>query len=489
MLLGSTIRKFWPLFLILTLGAILRFWSIESLTTFSGDQGYDYIQVKSILTGNLTLLGPKIGPYNEAGNLYLGPAYYYIIAPALLIFNFDPIGPALLTAIASVLTIVVIYILCLKFYSKVTALIATFLYAVNPFIILQSKAASNPHFLPLFSALAFFFLLITNNKDRTIPLFAFLGGASLSVMFQLHYLSFVLFVVFLLFFLKNRQFKSMLIVLCGFVALNLPQIIFELKHNFFVSRLFINQLNSGNTLINLGQLRAQIIKAVLILTNIVVGEGIIAPFFVILIFIYLLLTNRPRKIKQVNTLVILSIISLCTVVILYSGNVDYHYFASIYPLIFILIAHGISTLVFSKVFLNRFFGWTIFGLLVASSILGITINSKQGYTMPKGWNLKGQKLAASRIINNLNTHETFNIASTLDGDTRNMPIRYLLISQGKIPLDVEKYPESDVIYLISRDDEKTIANYTVWEVSSFRPFRTFNLGEIQNGIYLYKLSK
>jgi hypothetical protein len=36
-----------------------------------------------------------IGPQTSIGNMYLGPFFYYLIAPSLLLANFSPVGPAI----------------------------------------------------------------------------------------------------------------------------------------------------------------------------------------------------------------------------------------------------------------------------------------------------------------------------------------------------------------------------------------------------------
>ena len=148
------VKKHWLIIIILVGAAILRFWRLEELTTFGGDQGYDFLIVKRILVdGKFTLLGPKIGPYNQIGNLYLGPAYYYLLAPFLLLFRLDPIGPAILTVILALGTVFLIYLIGTKFLSRSIAILASSLYAINAFLIDQSRASSNPHLIPFFAAL------------------------------------------------------------------------------------------------------------------------------------------------------------------------------------------------------------------------------------------------------------------------------------------------------------------------------------------------
>ena len=127
--------------------------------------------------------------------------------------------------------------------------------------------------------------------------------------------------------------------------------------------------------------------------------------------------------------------------------------------------------------------------MIAVNILNLDLNRSNGYTMPNGWNMKGVKKAAAAIAADVDSSGKFNVAATLDGDTRAKPYRYLLDVENKTPLDVEHYPQADVIYLVSRDDEDAIKNYQVWEVASFAPFSINKLSDIQNGIKVYKLQK
>ena len=63
--------------LILLFSAFLRLYKIEDYMTFLGDQGRDVLIVYNILHGHLTLLGPT----SSVGGFFLGPFYYYFMAP------------------------------------------------------------------------------------------------------------------------------------------------------------------------------------------------------------------------------------------------------------------------------------------------------------------------------------------------------------------------------------------------------------------------
>jgi 4-amino-4-deoxy-L-arabinose transferase-like glycosyltransferase len=480
----------WPIVVVVIIASVLRFWRLEELTTFGGDQGYDFLIVKKILDGDLTLLGPKIGPYNELGNLYLGPAYYYLLAPALFLFRLDPIGPAFLTVIFSLLTIILIYFICIKFFSKTAGVIASGLYATNSLLVSQSRATSNPHLIPMFSALIIFSMLkILKGSDSKI--WPILTGVCLGIAFQLHYLAVFLLVSAILTLAIKKHFREILISLVGFFVAVSPQILFELRNDFFVSRLFVKQVQMGSQ--NLGSLQvvSHFFKSFEKALNIVTGfNSLYFPFITIIFFGTIIILVGIKKQIRVAILFLLLIVATNIIALsFYWGPTETHYLASTYAALFILIGIAVSTVLkyvgfpFLKVVLIIFATQ-----IVAANLMNLNLSSSQGYTMPPGWNLKGIKNVVS-IVTSEHNLRNFNIAATLDGDTRAMPYRYLLEVNDKTPQGVEAYPGSEIIYLVARDEEEKIKSYTVWEVSSFAPFKIEKSWEIQNEVNLFTLVK
>src|SRR3990167_1835175 len=87
------------LLVIVILAAFLRFYRISGYMTFLGDEGRDAIIVRRLLVNFDPIL---IGPGTSIGNMFIGPLYYYLIAPALLLANFSPVGPSALIALIGV---------------------------------------------------------------------------------------------------------------------------------------------------------------------------------------------------------------------------------------------------------------------------------------------------------------------------------------------------------------------------------------------------
>src|SRR5258708_37146818 len=137
------------LILIILLAAFLRLYRIADYMTFLGDEGRDVLVAKGILEGHFTLLGPRA----SAGDFFTGPIYYYMMAPFLLLFHLDPVGPAVMVALFGVATVWLIYKVGAEFFNKPTGLIAAALYSVSPLVITYSHSSWNPNTVPFFSLL------------------------------------------------------------------------------------------------------------------------------------------------------------------------------------------------------------------------------------------------------------------------------------------------------------------------------------------------
>src|SRR5258708_4785831 len=145
---------------ILLIGAFVRLYKIDGYMTFLGDEGRDVIIVRRLLIEHHP---PLIGPGTSIGNMYLGPAYYYMMAIPLLVANFNPVGPAIFIALLGIITIFFVWYVTRQWFAKtstsekellnVGALVAAFLYAISPVIIIYSRSSWNPNIMPFFSLL------------------------------------------------------------------------------------------------------------------------------------------------------------------------------------------------------------------------------------------------------------------------------------------------------------------------------------------------
>lgn len=221
---------------ILLLGFFLRIYNIKSYIVFLGDEGRDALVVWEILHGNLTLLGPT----SSVGGFFLGPIYYYLMAPFLWLSNYDPVGPAIMVVLFGVATIYLVYRIGKEFFGKWAGLVASLLYAVSPIVIIYSRSSWNPNVFPFFtlSSLYSLYLAVKNNKWWLFGLSGFLMGINLQIHYLATFVGAIMFfyVTFVEFKPKLSWIKSLLkryaYMIVGFLIGFSPFILFELRHSF-----------------------------------------------------------------------------------------------------------------------------------------------------------------------------------------------------------------------------------------------------------------
>src|SRR3989344_3725408 len=118
-----------PILCVLAVGAYLRLYRISDYLTFLGDEGRDVLVVKHmIVDGKFTLLGPTA----SVGGFFMGPMYYYFMAPFLWAWHLDPTGPAVMVAVFGIATIFLVYWVGKHMFDSYVGLLAALLYALSP---------------------------------------------------------------------------------------------------------------------------------------------------------------------------------------------------------------------------------------------------------------------------------------------------------------------------------------------------------------------
>ncbi|KKS98668.1 MAG: dolichyl-phosphate-mannose-protein mannosyltransferase [Candidatus Gottesmanbacteria bacterium GW2011_GWA2_43_14] len=222
-----------PLFIlaaVILLAGFLRFYRISEYLTFLGDEGRDVLVVKRMLVdGKLTLLGP----ITSVGSIYMGPIFYYLMAPFLFLWKFDPTGPAVMVALFSLATVYLVFRIGRDFLDTWVGLAAAFFYAISPLTIIYGRASWNPNVVPFFACLYMYSLMkvLISKNDRWLAV----AGLALGMMIQLHYVTFMFFLITAVLFLVFRRLppiKYLLYFLVAFLAAYSPFILFEIRHGF-----------------------------------------------------------------------------------------------------------------------------------------------------------------------------------------------------------------------------------------------------------------
>jgi len=228
--------EFFAILFILLVASYFRFYRISEYLTFLGDEGRDVILVRRFLV-NFDLM--LIGPGTSIGNMYLGPLYYYFMAPSLFLAGYSPVGPAAAIAILGVITVWFVWFITREWFGKYGAVLASLLYAISPTVVIYSKSSWNPNIMPFFSLLVIYSLwkIYTTKKYFWLLIMAI----AFAFVMQSHYLGLLLAPVigiyWVLAYLQNKRKSKKFIIysffsLLIFLFLMSPLVIFDARHEW-----------------------------------------------------------------------------------------------------------------------------------------------------------------------------------------------------------------------------------------------------------------
>jgi 4-amino-4-deoxy-L-arabinose transferase-like glycosyltransferase len=350
-------KEFYILAFILILAAFFRLFKIDQYMTFLGDEGRDVIIVRRFLT---ELHPPLIGPGTSIGNMYLGPFYYYFMAPALLIAGFSPLGPAVLIALLGIFTVWFVWYIGRLWFGKTAGIIAAFLYAISPTVIIYSRSSWNPNIMPFFALLAVFagwkFW-----KERN-SLWLYVLSASFAAVLQSHYLGLLLgptLAVYWFLSIKDKwnkkserviAIKSSLKALLLFLILMSPLMLFDMRHGWVNTKAMYTFFTVRQTTVSIRPWTAipKVPESFQIINTSLVGgrnefAGKAASVIIavgVALFILYSFRKGNKNFYHINAQYLLLMAWMLFAIIgfgLYKQNIYDHYYGFIFPVPFLAI--------------------------------------------------------------------------------------------------------------------------------------------------------
>lgn len=456
------------------LAGFFRLYRIGPGLQFLGDQGRDALVMYRLLAqGDL----PFIGPITSVGGFYLGPLYYYLMAPFLWFWRFNPVGPAVATAVLGIITVPLLYLVAKKFYSHRVGLWAAGLYALAYIPISETRSAWNPNPMPLAALGIIYGFYLANYKNQ--PKGLLLAAVSLGVALQLHYM-----IVFLAPFilwqviLARKRLKELLFGLAIMIVMLLPLFLFEIKNNW---------LNVKGLIEFLGKHQYASLDWLMVVKN-TIGRseqviGMVLGFgrnynplrtwvtrgILLLVIIFF------KRIKFLGVYLLTAIAALAV----YQDNIYPHYLGFLFPAVFILAAAVLSRL--PKLVLPAF------------AVLFLVYNLPQINTlMRQNGNLGNVQKTAQFIRDDikLNDYHQVNLA-LIDGthDYPAMNFRYFLTLKGAEILPIDQYPQTQILYLISPYPQTEILAQPMWEIQALLPAEVVETWEWSDHENIYKIKR
>lgn len=228
------------LVLIIVLGTILRFYQLDTYSIFFDEKSTMVVSQGIVLEGAnqkdvfskptftpREFWAPKsFADYCEAmtrSDIGNSPFYYLLLHWWMDVFGYSDFSARAMSALFSVLIIGLTFVFTRRFFGNKTAIIATFIVAIEPFFIAYSHQARNyslTFFLTLLSTY-FFLRLIENEQKRKNDWLLYLGYSLVSGLCLLsHFLTISVFLahgIYALIFLRNLQGWKRIII-AGIVA-------------------------------------------------------------------------------------------------------------------------------------------------------------------------------------------------------------------------------------------------------------------------------
>jgi 4-amino-4-deoxy-L-arabinose transferase-like glycosyltransferase len=471
--------------IIILIGAILRFYRLAASWQFLGDQGRDAL-IWQRLFSDYDL--PFIGPITSVGGFFLGPLYYWLMAPFYYLAGKSPLGPVYATAALGTLTVWLIYLVAKKLFGRSAAVLAAGLYSLAAVPVAETRSAWNPNLMPLASLgiIWGFYQAQATAKKRWL----FLSGLSLGIALQLHYM-----IIFLGLFLawqlllvwRRRQLRSGLLVWLGIIViLMLPLLLFEIKNHWlnslglvkFLTQHHYNQPDLWRNWLNLRGRSEEAIGMLLGFgRNTNVWRTWLTRLFLLGVGFNWL--KRPLySFKLVSLWLLLTILAIA----FYNDNIPPYYLGFIFPAVFILAGY----------LLNQLKGkWQIleFGLILV--FLWFNFAQLQEALSGRGNYLSVQKTGSFIYRDVLANHyRDFNL-TLLDGtkDYKAMAFRYIVEKFGSRPLGIDAYEQTQVLYIISPYRQSNVLGETIWEINSLKPATVSATWEFPDSENIYKIEK
>lgn len=359
------------LFLILLGAAFVRLYKIDSYMTFLGDEGRDVIVVRRLLVDFDIIL---VGPGTSIGNMYLGPLYYYMMAPALLLAGFSPVGPAIMIALLGVLTVGLVWFIGREWFGDIAGYVAAFLYAISPTIIIYSRSSWNPNIMPFFALLGVYSAYkVWRGKS---PWWIVVTSICFAFALQSHYLALIMAAVFgvlwglrLIDIVKLKKKTNELSAFvratfvggASFILLMSPLVIFDARHgwrNFEAMKVFFTERQTTvnakpwKAIPNMWPIYHEFTER--IATAQMSNVSIFVALFVLLGFVLLFIKyKKARKESFVLGLwMLMGMLGLS----LYKQEIYDHYYGFLYPVPFLVIGALVAYL-YQKTIVDKLVGF------------------------------------------------------------------------------------------------------------------------------------
>ncbi len=353
LLWGKKSKTYIMLVVIITAFVFFRSYNLSGRIGFGWDQERDANAALNILSGNLTLLGPRVqGP----AGFFLPPYFFYLLAPFYKVYNLSPYAMTGFIVFWALATSVFGYLMISRVFDKRIALFFLALWAVNPLAVSIDTISWNPIVIPLLLILLIY-LLYLYFKDQKVKYLSLLGIVfGLGISFHLQFLFlFPIFIPLVYDLFKNKKLINIKYLSIGTLLPFLSILLFDLRHNFLNLKQIVEFAKNGTEINRVLIVWGRAVSFVIGGTpSKIVGVMVYA---LVLIGFYILFKRSKDKIQK-KIFLSLGFVwgSSLPLFYIFIKNPSEYYFNYLLVLFFILVSHLLRS-------------WKNFGIIVLSGLI------------------------------------------------------------------------------------------------------------------------
>lgn len=485
-LIKNILAEKWYILALFFTAAFLRLYKIREFATFLGDQGRDAVIIKRLITFEHF---PALGAPSSIGQIFLGPFYYYLVSPFLLLFNFDPVGLSVGVALMSIIGIVLTYYVVKEEINTSTAIILLLFITFSYPLIELARFSWNPNLLPFFS----FFTLYSYYRLLKKPslLWAGLFGAIFSFATQLHHLAVLLvvpvFITTLLYFFEDKKkilghLKYVAIAIGSFIVFYAPLILFDIKNNFLNIKNLFKLLRGEGVIVVESTYISRLGETVHGFFHNLLQLELDRSLAYSLLFIFIMLSLVFIKRIKSNYFLFLHFINAVVFLFLFAALTSsrhLHYYGTVYMSFFVVFSYVLYEISHKKVFLK----YTI--PLIFIAIFAYTSAQKYAFFYNEPNNQIDIAKNIARSFQGRITAKKIQMVSIPPTDTDGH-IRYFLEIMGNTPLAYESLEQPEELYAICFQPDCEVIGDPQWQIASFENKKIQQSWKSEN-VTIYKL--
>lgn len=237
---------------------LLRTFKAKELFLYAHDNDLLGWMIKDIVVNHHFRL---IGQQTSTLGIFIGPFFYYFMAPFYLLTKMDPIGGFYGITVLGVLSVGSIYFVFSKLHGTRSGLIATFMYAVSFYMIFNDREVV-PTMMVMMWTVWFYYtinLFLKGEKKAYLIL-----GVLIGFIWQMNMALVLLMPLVPLTIWLSKKRISLLYSALGILTLlvtSVPLILFELRHNFSqVRHLLLSLTTTQSAVFTMGERFGRVIE-------------------------------------------------------------------------------------------------------------------------------------------------------------------------------------------------------------------------------------